>query len=129
MVMADSTAGGGGSLAGSTGREANAARDTTLVPVPKALKEMTPATGDTIGFVFPVYIFGMPKIMVNFVEQLAIPKDAYVFAVALGIPYIARLVRYPAAAWHEKDRRIAALKAQHGLRNITEFWQTHINVS
>jgi len=26
---------------------------------------------------------------------------AYLFAVALGIPYIGRLVRYPAAAWHD----------------------------
>lgn len=67
---------------------ADALGDTCLIPVPKALADKSPATGDTIGFVFPVYIFGMPKIMVEFVNQLEIPKEAYVFAVATfgGMP-------------------------------------------
>lgn len=38
---------------------------------------------DVIGFVFPVYFWGLPRIVERFVSQLQISKkDAYVFAVA-----------------------------------------------
>lgn len=47
---------------------------------------------EKIGFVFPVYFFSIPVMLKNFIENLQISKDAYVFAVAtyggsIGAPF------------------------------------------
>jgi len=45
-------------------------------------KPVTSCSDDVIGFVFPVYFWGLPKIVARFVSNLQIQnKDAYVFAV------------------------------------------------
>lgn len=45
-------------------------------------------TDRTIGFVFPTYAYGLPRMVREFAENISLPKDAYVFAVAsnFGIP-------------------------------------------
>jgi ferredoxin len=41
-----------------------------------------------VGLVFPVYIFGLPLIVTRLIKKLQVPKDSYVFAVAVhgGMP-------------------------------------------
>jgi Pyruvate/2-oxoacid:ferredoxin oxidoreductase delta subunit len=41
-----------------------------------------------VGLIFPVYVFGLPLIVARFIKQLKIPKDSYLFAVAVngGMP-------------------------------------------
>lgn len=45
-------------------------------------------TDDRVGFVFPTYAYGVPRIVREFVKQVPIHRDSYVFAVAgsCGIP-------------------------------------------
>ena len=56
--------------------------DATLVPVAQAVKQVSidPKT-DSIGIVFPVYMWGMPLIMSDFVKKLAAGSSAYIFGV------------------------------------------------
>lgn len=54
--------------------------ETDLVPVTQALNK-TLSPDDRVGFVFPVYAFGMPRIMHEFARKVPVKPDAYVFAV------------------------------------------------
>ncbi len=55
--------------------------DTELIPVSKALNTGAKAPVDSIGIVFPVYIWGMPLVVDAFIKKLN-PSDAkYFFAV------------------------------------------------
>jgi hypothetical protein len=45
---------------------------------------------DIIGFVFPVYIWGVPTRVVKFIEQLQIDKGKYYFAVAVNAGQVAK---------------------------------------
>jgi len=67
--------------------------ETSLVPVQNAMKEKSAFSEDRIGLVFPVYMWGMPSIVSEFVKKLKIGKDKYVFAVVTcgGIPGAALL--------------------------------------
>ena len=56
--------------------------DTELISISKVINENINLDAPKIGIVFPVYIWGMPKIVVDFVQKLKISKDQYVFAVA-----------------------------------------------
>lgn len=47
-----------------------------------ALKGATSEGFDTVGIVFPVYYYGLPKMVEEFLEELQISLDAYVFAIA-----------------------------------------------
>ena len=52
-----------------------------LIPISKALK-MSEATADeVIGFVYPVYMFGLPLIVAEFLRTLKIKSGAYIFSV------------------------------------------------
>lgn len=53
-----------------------------IVPITQALKKGAAASCDRIGIVFPVYMFGLPLIVADFVRKLSAPKGAYIFAVA-----------------------------------------------
>jgi Fe-S-cluster-containing hydrogenase component 2/flavodoxin len=44
--------------------------------------EASVETADQVGFVFPVYAWGPPRIMTEFMERVFLKKDQYVFAVA-----------------------------------------------
>ncbi len=54
-----------------------------LIPITKAI-EIMPDINDNeiIGIIFPIYFFGLPKILINFIEKLPINSDAYYFAVS-----------------------------------------------
>ncbi len=57
--------------------------DTTLIPVAKAVTQPSiDPKADAIGIVFPVYMWGMPLIMSDFIKKLAINSSAYIFGVA-----------------------------------------------
>jgi len=61
----------------------------SLRSVVEAIQESPPQTqASCVGLVFPVYLFGLPRIVTRFCEQLQIPEQAYIFAVATcgGMP-------------------------------------------
>ncbi len=61
---------------------ANEIGGTELVPIPQAIENHVDTSGSKLGLVFPVYAWGLPRIVVDFVKQLK-PRDGqYIFAVA-----------------------------------------------
>lgn len=54
---------------------------TTLVPMATATGDEA-ATADTVGIAFPVYYFGLPLYVLDFLRRVAIPRDAFVYTVA-----------------------------------------------
>jgi ferredoxin/flavodoxin len=58
--------------------------DAEVISIPKAIKEGINISGEKIGIVFPVYCWGVPRIIKTFVEKLPNIKDNYVFAVCNG---------------------------------------------
>lgn len=61
---------------------ANALGDAQLLSIPKVLNENIDTKADKIGFIFPVYMWGIPSMVVEFVEKLYLDPDQYIFAVA-----------------------------------------------
>ena len=53
-----------------------------LVPMVKALARSNQSDYDVVGFVYPVYMFGLPRIVVDFLKKIEIISNAYVFSVA-----------------------------------------------
>jgi ferredoxin len=55
--------------------------ETTLVPIPKALASGEPirAPRGTVGFVFPVYVLGLPVIVARFAESVDLSDAEYIF--------------------------------------------------
>jgi ferredoxin len=62
--------------------------DAQLVPIPKALKADEANTADVVGIVYPVYMFGLPLLVADFLKKVKIRPGAYVFSVATlgGLP-------------------------------------------
>lgn len=62
--------------------------NTRLVSIPKAMKEGNYPIGDRVGFVFPTYAYGLPRMVKEFAMKVDLPNNVYVFAVAssCGIP-------------------------------------------
>jgi ferredoxin len=56
--------------------------DTELISIPKVINEDISPDTPKIGLVFPVYMWGMPNMVVEFVSKLNVTEDQYVFAVA-----------------------------------------------
>ncbi|MBP1756418.1 MAG: 4Fe-4S ferredoxin iron-sulfur binding protein [Firmicutes bacterium] len=55
--------------------------ESELVRIHKAsIKQLKEAPSGRIGFIFPVYYYGMPKLMAEFVKQLSMKENSYVFA-------------------------------------------------
>ena len=52
-----------------------------LIPIPKALNtgKQIRAPRGTVGFVFPVYVLGLPKIVARFAEQVDLSDAEYIF--------------------------------------------------
>ncbi len=85
-----------------TGNSLNIARqlsekleDCTLIPIAKAIKEESPvASGEKVGFVFPLYYYGLPKIIYDFANKLDISGVNYLFAIVTragdidGVPFL-----------------------------------------
>jgi ferredoxin len=55
--------------------------DAELVSIPAVIEGNIVADTPSIGLVFPVYIWGIPNIVVDFVNKLEITENQYVFAV------------------------------------------------
>lgn len=66
------------SVAGDIGNELD---DAELVSIPTVVNGNIEANTPVIGIVFPVYMWGMPNMVVDFVQKLEISSDQYVFAV------------------------------------------------
>jgi flavodoxin len=60
---------------------ANELEDSELIAIPSVINGKIKANTPTIGLVFPVYMWGMPHMVVEFVDQLRLTEDQYVFAV------------------------------------------------
>ena len=66
-----------------------------LIPIAKATREDLPATSsEKVGFVFPLYYYGLPKIVFDFVNKLKLDETNYIFAIVTkagdleGVPLI-----------------------------------------
>lgn len=59
-----------------------------VVPITHALKHKEVPLCDVVGIVFPVYMFGVPLIVAEFVKSLRVKTGVYVFSVATlgGLP-------------------------------------------
>lgn len=64
--------------------------NTKLLSIPKLMNqnEIT-VSSSKVGFIFPVYAWGMPRIVVDFIEKLKFKNTEYVFAVATNAGTIA----------------------------------------
>lgn len=69
--------------------------DSKLIPIAKAILEDNPTTdSEKVGFIFPLYYYGLPKIVYNFVESLNLDNANYIFAIITragdddGVPFI-----------------------------------------
>jgi len=56
--------------------------DAKLIPIAKALGSEADELSDAVGIVFPVYMFGLPLILVDFLKRVIVKRGAYVFCVA-----------------------------------------------
>jgi len=68
--------------------------NTEVVSIPKVInQEIDLSDTDGIGFIFPVYIWGLPVMVKKFVEKITIPKTVYVFSVSThgGMPAATQL--------------------------------------
>jgi len=65
--------------------------DSELVSITKALKSDKEDLSDRVGIVFPVYMFGIPLIVVDFLKRIKVKQGAYVFSLATlgGLPGMA----------------------------------------
>jgi ferredoxin len=55
--------------------------DAELVSIPKTMDGDIDTTAETVGFVFPVYGWGMPRIVEGFVDRLDLSRVKYIYAV------------------------------------------------
>lgn len=58
--------------------------DAELVSIPKVLKDPIDESAPRIGLIFPVYAWGMPRIVDDFLKKLQLHKGQYIFAVAVS---------------------------------------------
>jgi len=63
-------------------------KDVCLVPITKSFDSGGAGQFDTVGIIFPVYMFGLPLIVADFLRTLKVRPGAYVFTVATlgGLP-------------------------------------------
>ncbi len=62
--------------------------ESEVVAIARVFDKEVKVSSRRIGFVFPVYAYGVPRMVREFVERLDLPADAYLFGVAsnCGIP-------------------------------------------
>ena len=65
--------------------------DAKLISIVKALNSGAYETSDAVGIVFPVYMFGLPLIVSDFLQHLKVEEGTYVFTLATfgGLPGMA----------------------------------------
>lgn len=54
---------------------------TQIFSIPRVINRKVDLNADNIGFVFPVYFSGMPRIVIDFINKLETSKNKYIFAV------------------------------------------------
>jgi ferredoxin len=52
-----------------------------IIPINEAVKSLDATAFDAVGFVYPVYMFGLPLIVADFLTALKINPQAYIFSV------------------------------------------------
>ena len=67
----------------------DALTDTQLVSITNASVDIIHSTSERIGLVFPVHIWGLPSLVVDFVNRLEIDPSKYYFAVAVNAGQVA----------------------------------------
>jgi ferredoxin len=62
--------------------------DTELVSISKVIDKDVEPQAERVGIIFPVYIWGLPLIVIRFAEKLRLKKGAYLFGLATygGMP-------------------------------------------
>ena len=55
--------------------------ETQIFSIPKIIDQDIDLNADNIGFIFPVYFSGMPRIVIDFINKLELSIDKYIFAV------------------------------------------------
>lgn len=60
---------------------ANELEDSELISIPAVINGEIKSNNPSIGLVFPVYMWGIPNMVVDFVNKLDLAPDQYVFAV------------------------------------------------
>lgn len=62
--------------------------ETEIVSIPRVFGQEIQVTSRRIGFVFPTYAYGLPRMVQEFVSQLQVPEQTYVFGITsnCGIP-------------------------------------------
>jgi Pyruvate/2-oxoacid:ferredoxin oxidoreductase delta subunit len=62
--------------------------ETELVSIPEVIDGPITVHAASVGIVFPVHIFGLPGMIVRFINKLTVSPDAYIFTVATsgGMP-------------------------------------------
>jgi ferredoxin len=55
--------------------------ETQTFSIPKIISQEIDLNIDNIGFIFPVYFSGMPKIVIDFINKLEPSKSKYIFAI------------------------------------------------
>ena len=70
-------------------------KDTELIPIARMItKNNYTITSEKVGLIFPLYYYGLPKIIYDFVEKLTIDKAEYIFAIITragdvdGVPFV-----------------------------------------
>jgi ferredoxin len=63
-------------------------KEAKIIPITKALKAGDEDSSDAIGIVFPVYMFGIPLIVADFLKSIKVKPGAYIFTLATfgGLP-------------------------------------------
>ena len=56
-------------------------KDTELIQICKENMKINNTISKKVGIVFPVYVSGMPLLVKEFIENVKMPKDAYVFTI------------------------------------------------
>ncbi len=56
--------------------------DTELISIPAVINEKIESNAESIGIIFPVYMWGLPNMVVDFVKKLNLTGNQYIFAVA-----------------------------------------------
>lgn len=67
---------------------AQALGNARIIPITKAIKDNNLQLFDTMGIVYPVYMFGLPLIVAEFLKKIKVNPQAYIFSVATlgGLP-------------------------------------------
>lgn len=99
--------GTGGCLA-TAQRISNELPEFSLFPI-AALNDGFTVDADEIGFVFPLYYAGLPRIVANFIRKIKFTRPCYIFAVvACGFPWSGYAMHQLNRLLNKKKQRLSA---------------------